>query len=159
MVRVRWRWAALFFISCFVIGGYFNFDAPALLMARILVHFEISEQRYSLLYTVYSLPNIFAPLAIAAAGLFAYPGKAPMLIISMLVVCLGQALLAFGGYDDNYSTMVIGRCIFGLGSETMYALKATYTVLWFHDQEISLAMGLNSAFPFMFSFLAGIMYP
>lgn len=133
MVRVRWRWAALVTISCFVIGSYFNFDAPSLLMARILDHFEISEQRYSLLYTVYSLPNIFAPLAIAAAGLFAYPGKAPMLIIGMVVVCLGQALIAFGALSDNFSMMVLGRCFYGLGAEACYALKATYTVLWFHD--------------------------
>lgn len=68
-------------------------------------------------------------------------------------------MVALGGMQQDFWLMVIGRAIFGLGAETTYVLKATYTALWFHDQEISLAMGLNSAIPFMFSYLSGFAYP
>ena len=55
--------------------------------------------------------------------------------------------------------MVAGRAVYGLGSETLYALRATYTVLWFFDQEISLAMGLATSIPYAFSYFAGLLYP
>ena len=54
--------------------------------------------------------------------------------------------------------MLLGRCIFGIGVETLFSLKGIYTALWFHDQEISLAMGI-SELSLSFRFLAGIMYP
>ena len=88
-----------------------------------------------------------------------YPGKNTMLVITLTLVCIGQWLVSIGAKAASFWIMIVGRAIFGIGSETLFALKATYTVLWFHDQEISLAMGLNSSIPFAFSFLAGELFP
>ena len=63
------------------------------------------------------------------------------------------------GAWGSFALMVVGRGIFGMGSETMFVLKATYTALWFHDQEISFAMGVNSSIPYFFSFISGYTYP
>lgn len=49
--------------------------------------------------------------------------------------------------------------IFGLGAETMYVLSIVYANLYFIDQEISLAMGLNCSIAYIIDFLAGILDP
>jgi hypothetical protein len=52
-----------------------------------------------------------------------------------------------------------GRLIFGLGAETMYVLSIVYANLYFLDQEISLAMGLNCSIAYIIDFLAGVLDP
>ena len=55
--------------------------------------------------------------------------------------------------------MIVGRVIFGIGSEVVYALKSTFTSLWFHDQEISTAMGANSCLAYLLNYFAGFWVP
>ena len=131
LVRVRYRWLALTLISLFVVGSYFCYDSPALLESRLIAFFKVEEWQYSLLYTLYSFPNAFIPLF--SGMLFDYPGKNTMLVCTLTLVCVGQWLVSLGAKSASFWLMIAGRAIFGIGSETLFALKATYTVLWFHD--------------------------
>lgn len=49
-------------ICSFICGAYFSFDIPAELEVDIENLFEITETKYSLLYSVYSFPNMVLPL-------------------------------------------------------------------------------------------------
>ena len=60
--RVKWRWYALFLMSLFICGGYFCYDNPAELETAIEKEFNIDTTTYSVLYSVYSFPNMILPL-------------------------------------------------------------------------------------------------
>lgn len=77
------------------------------------------------------MPNIVMPLL--GGLLMSKVGKGRMLLVCSILVCIGQFLIAFAPSTHQFWLMVLGRVIFGIGSETMYALKATYTCLWFYD--------------------------
>ena len=87
-------------ISSFVIGGYFCYDSPGLLYSRLQELYGLSASQQSLLYSIYSLPNVIVPLF--AGILFETPGKVPMLLITLILVCVGQWMVAFAGSNANY---------------------------------------------------------
>ena len=91
---VRYRWVALYLITSLVCGSYWCYDNPATLQNSIMRVFDIGVARYSLLYSVYSLPNIIIPFF--GGKLIDKWGKGTCLIICLLVVFLGQTLQSFG---------------------------------------------------------------
>lgn len=56
------RWVVLFFISVVSIGSYFCYDNPSALQTQLTDIFDINTFEYTILYSVYSLPNIILPL-------------------------------------------------------------------------------------------------
>jgi MFS family permease len=154
---VRYRWIALFFICNLVCGSYFCYDNPATLQAAIIRRFDVSVTQYSLLYSVYSLPNIILP--IFGGKIIDKFGKGSCLILTTLLVFLGQFILSFGADWDSFWTLVLGRLIFGMGSETLFVVQAVYCNNWFKNMEISLAMGVSSSVPNFISFMSGFVVP
>ena len=75
----------------------------------------MDSTRYSLLYTVYSLPNMLLP--IFGGVLLDTIGVRTGLILFCSIAMLGQAVFTFGGYSNNFNTMIVGRVIFGMGGE------------------------------------------
>jgi MFS family permease len=63
--------------------------------------------------------------------------------------------MAFGGYYLNYSLLVLGRAVFGIGSETLYVCTGVFVTNFFHDAELSFAYGINYGFPSVVGFIAG----
>ena len=125
----------------FISGAYYSFDNPAELENVLEKKFQISMTEYSLLYSLYSLPNTIIPflggIFIDSAGYYAG------LIISSVIVTIGQTIIAVGGYQGSFHLMLVGRFIFGIGSETLWVVQALYVSNWFFDQELSLAMGIS----------------
>ena len=72
---------------------------------------------YSLLYTVYSIPNMALP--IFGGILLDSVGIRSGLIMFCVVLTIGQFVFMLGGYNLNYSEMLAGRVIFGMGGESM----------------------------------------
>ena len=96
-----------------------------------MLYFNIDTTVYSLLYSVYSLPNIIAPFL--SGILILTIGKETALIIFSTFIVLGQFITAIGPITDLYILMIIGRCIYGLGCEIMNVVTALYVIDWFYD--------------------------
>ena len=77
-----------------------------------------NEYDFGLLYTFYAIPNTFMPFIIGI--LFDTVGTRKVLFATMLVTLLGQYISMQGAYDQNFTQMIIGRTIFGLGCESLY---------------------------------------
>lgn len=127
--KVIWRWIALVLICLFTVGGYYCYDNPAELEGVIERTFDIEVAEYSLLYSVYSLPNTVLP--VFGGVILDKIGYSNGLLITTFLVMIGQMTIMYGGAAQIYGTIVVGRAIFGIGTETMFVVQAVYVTNWF----------------------------
>lgn len=153
LYRVKYRWITLL-LSCLVyFGSYYCFDIPGELEISIEEEFKINTVTFSWLYSIYSLPNMVLP--VIDGIIIAKYGIEKSILWSTALQFFGQSLVAFGGYSKSIFIMILGRGIYGIGSEFYYIAGPTIISNWFYDQEISLAFGVSSCFPFIISAISG----
>ncbi|KAI8840249.1 major facilitator superfamily domain-containing protein, partial [Chytridium lagenaria] len=146
---VTWRhWLLLILGSVLVVGNYYCYDTPASINVPLQEwlgsDYDLFQWQINLLYSVYSLPNIFLPLI---GGLFVDKlGPTMMLLIFSFLVCFGQALFALGMTFKSFWLMVLGRLVFGLGGESLEVAQARITTDWFKGRGLAFALGLNLSF-------------
>lgn len=75
------------------------------------------------------------------------------------LLSIGMGIVAIGGWKQSFSTMIVGRVIYGIGSESMYVSQICLLTEWFRNFEFSVAMGVAAAVPCCFSVLGGTTYP
>lgn len=115
------------------------------------------EFYFNLLYSVYSLPNIFLPII---GGIFISKyGRRLMYFFFGFFVMLGQFLFAFGCEHGSISFMLIGRVVFGLGGECIALCVNTLIVKWFAKEEMGLSMGLSVSIARVGSVMNGLLSP
>lgn len=73
---------------------------------------DLSRTKYKDLYLVYTWPNVVIP-AIGGHLLDRYFGIRIGTFIFCALICLGQLLLALGGFLNHFWIMIVGRFIFG----------------------------------------------
>jgi MFS family permease len=107
-----------------------------------------------MLYTVFSLPNIVLPLI---GGIFLDRiGLQNCLVICMILTTVGQGIVAFGGYQASFYTLILGRFILGLGAETLMVVQSVFITKWFLDGGLmQFATGVCIGVPFVFDFSSG----
>ncbi|GMI15107.1 hypothetical protein TrLO_g4155 [Triparma laevis f. longispina] len=137
------RWLVLVLACIMMIGNYYCFDNPAALhnsMATLMPP-DNFETYYSLLYTVYSIPNIILPFF---GGFFVDKLGAPIcLIIFSTLILAGQIVFAFGASIESWGVMLLGRVIFGLGGENLTVAQSAVLAQWFVGKELAFAFGIN----------------
>lgn len=139
------RWMHRFLLlglMCFLsFGNYYVFDNPASLQKTILNVMNVDVTQYSLLYSLYSWPNVI--LSIFGGYLIDRVfGIRLGTIIFSSIICLGQMVFALGAFVDHYWLMVAGRFVFGLGGENLAVAQNNYAVLWFKGKELNMVFGL-----------------
>ena len=82
-------------------------------------------------------------------------GTRNVLIVALSLVCIGSTIITIGGYKKSFDLMLLGRAIYGMGSETTSGTQSTFVSQWFFDVEQSLAMGLSMSVPYVVSFWGG----
>jgi MFS family permease len=111
------RWCMLLMACCFTLGSTFCYDNPGPLETQLEKDFNMDSFHYSLLYTVYSLPNMVLPIF---GGLFLDKiGIRSGLILFTFILTIGQLIFTIGGYQHSYDVMLAGRIVFGCGGECM----------------------------------------
>jgi len=80
---------------------------------------DLSNLKFNMLYSIYSLPNIILPFF--GGMLIDKIGVRVSILIFSTILILGQGIVVIGGYSLSYYTMLIGRGIFGMGSESLFA--------------------------------------
>lgn len=98
-----------------------------------------------MLYTIFALPNIFATFIIGF--LIDFLGVRIGIVALSIGVALFQCLVAIGGAYKSYTTMLIGRMLFGIASESLITAQASFVSFWFVGKELAFALGLAITIP------------
>lgn len=127
-----------------LVGSYYCFDIPAALKTQIddfMGDPAEYETYFSLLYTLYSVPNVILPFF---AGYFVdkVGVRLSMLIFASLVGA-GQVIFSFGLLLESWPVMFLGRFVFGLGGENLVVANSALLADWFKGQELAFAFGIN----------------
>lgn len=89
----------------------------------------IGETQFQLLYTIFAFPNIFATFFLGF--LIDFMGVRIGLVALAIGVVVFQLVIAIGGYAYSYTTILIGRMLFGLASESLITAQASMVSFWF----------------------------
>ncbi|KAJ3329899.1 hypothetical protein HDU93_000718, partial [Gonapodya sp. JEL0774] len=141
-----------------------SYDMPAALNVNLRewlgIEYEEWQYKLNLLYTAYSLPNTILPLL---GGILSDRlGPSLTLTVFSTMVLSGQILFALGVHLRLFPLMLVGRCLFGVGSETVDVAQVSLATEWFSPPStlpgatvrphnpalpgLALAVGINLAF-------------
>lgn len=133
------RFTILILSSSILFTFYYAYDIPAALNTRLSTDKSIlGATHLTILYSAYAFPNIILPLF--TISIFPDPLKLCLLVLLGNVVFLSGVLL------KKFSLMVLGRIVFGVGSEGFSVLQSKMMAKHFMGRELALSMGLSSAF-------------
>jgi MFS family permease len=139
-----WRWVVLALTCLMMIGNYYSYDNPAALKTQIEDYMgdpSDYETLYSLLYTVYSIPNVFLPFF---GGYFVDKwGVRICMLIFCCFIATGQCIFSLGLSVKSWPVMYVGRIIFGFGGESLSVANSAILADWFEGKELAFAFGLN----------------
>ncbi|PJF17978.1 hypothetical protein PSACC_02262 [Paramicrosporidium saccamoebae] len=143
--RIRW---VVLFLSCWIMfGNYYAFDNPSALNRPLRGLLAppgdevLFQDRLSLLYSLYSVPNVVLPFFVGR--LLDRLGSRAILLLLSFLVAAGQFLVACGLQSGNFGLMVGGRMLFGVGGESLAVAQSRLVTQWFAGKELALAIGLN----------------
>lgn len=97
-----------------------------------------------MLYSVYSWPNVI----LCFIGGFLIDrvfGIRWGTNIYTFIAMVGQILFAVGALVKDFWVMMLGRFLFGIGSENMQVAQNYYAVLWFKGKELNTAFGAQNS--------------
>jgi MFS family permease len=138
------RWLILFLACVMMIGNYYCYDNPAALKTQIQAQMgnpSDYETMYSLLYTVYSIPNVILPFF---GGYFVdLLGVRLCLLVFAGLILGGQVIFAIGLSAKSWPIMFVGRVIYGFGGESLSVGNSALLAQWFAGKELAFAFGLN----------------
>jgi MFS family permease len=126
-------------------GNYYIYDNPSALKPYLQNAFkgDLTEAKFSLLYSVYSFPNIVLPFF--GGFLVDKYGAYNCTILFSFLVLLGQVVVALGASATNYNLMLLGRVLYGMGGETITVSQGAIIADWFAGGELAFAIAANLA--------------
>jgi MFS family permease len=133
------RWWILAFLSLLVFGNYYVFDSIGPVAAMLSSELGFSDTQIGTLNGIYSLPNIFLLLI---GGVIVDRFGAPLVVTVTAIMCfVGASITAATG---DFTTMVAGRLVYGLGAEVMLVAATVAIAKWFGvGGGVAFAMALN----------------
>jgi len=138
------RWVILVLTCVMMIGNYYCYDIPAALHSQMDDYFgkpDDFETYFSLLYTVYSVPNVILPFF---GGYFTDRfGARICLVVFCTFITLGQLVFAIGVSMKSWPIMLLARVIYGIGGESMGVANSAILSEWFKGKELAFAFGIN----------------
>uniref|UniRef100_K3X0A8 Lysosomal dipeptide transporter MFSD1 n=1 Tax=Globisporangium ultimum (strain ATCC 200006 / CBS 805.95 / DAOM BR144) TaxID=431595 RepID=K3X0A8_GLOUD len=154
------KYVVLLLCSALTLGSTYCYHNPSALKNQLQQHFSATlqkDQYESLLYTVYSTPNVVLPFF---GGLLVDKfGAQQMLLVLTSLVLTGQTVLAIGSSMSSFRIMLLGRIIFGFGGESLGVARTTFIATWFKKRELALALGIGNSFFGFASILNNLLSP
>lgn len=118
---------------------------------------KLSQEQYSWLFSVYSMPNIVLPIFVGLA--MNKVGANCVLLVTSFTSVIGCFILASGGYEKNFELLVLGRLLSGAAADNLFAVHAVLVAQWFADQELSLAYGVAFSAAMIAASVSGFIVP
>ena len=155
------RWLILILCCISTFGDYYCFDNPGAVHDHLESQFDFLgknfEYYYNLLYSIYSIVNIFIPFI--GGNLIKVYGNKNMFLVFAIIIVIGQLIVYLGCKNNSIYTMLIGRFIFGLGGDNLNVSQMTCVVEWFYKSESSFPMGLTLTISRIGSFFNDVLSP
>lgn len=138
--------------SFLTFGNFYSYDVPASISDPLRKYLDLSMDDFSgmsnAFYSVYSIPNVILPFF--GGALIDSVGLNKMTLLCSGLVCLGNLVFCLGiQYKMTYLSL-IGRCILGVGGETLGVTQSSVVAQWFGHNRVfpnanflALAMGFN----------------
>ncbi len=139
--RRWWRWLVLLMVSLVMFGSYYVYDALSPINDYIQRGMGINNERFGLLFSFYSIPNLFFSL-IFAGFLLDRVGVRKAGTLYAFLILLGSFVTSVSA-GTSFMAMLIGRMIFGFGSEATILVVNKVIARWFKGKELGFAFGLN----------------
>ena len=136
-----YRYLVLILVCTVKISQNYIYDVPASLERVIIQTLNIDVSRYTILYSVYSWPNIIFTV-IGGILVDRILGKRLGIFLFMVVTTIGQLVMAVGGFFDMFWLMVVGRFVIGLGGEIALITSNALIAVWFRGKEITFVFAL-----------------
>lgn len=138
-------------------GHCFVFDVPQALEESLLRSLKIDTIKVSMLYSIYSLPNlIFSPIT---GYLIEKAGCNNSAVLYTTIIFIGQSIIYYGIYIENYWFVLAGRGVFGIGAEGITILNLTINELWFYGSYLSVGVALSEIFGILCVMLGNFFNP
>eukprot|EP00330_Aristerostoma_sp_ATCC50986_P005462 CAMPEP_0114586660 /NCGR_PEP_ID=MMETSP0125-20121206/9816_1 /TAXON_ID=485358 ORGANISM="Aristerostoma sp., Strain ATCC 50986" /NCGR_SAMPLE_ID=MMETSP0125 /ASSEMBLY_ACC=CAM_ASM_000245 /LENGTH=436 /DNA_ID=CAMNT_0001782185 /DNA_START=199 /DNA_END=1509 /DNA_ORIENTATION=- len=103
-----------------------------------------SETYFDLMYSLYSLPNIFLP--IASGILIDRVGYNKLIVLFCGMVLLGNFIVYMGTKTESIGMLLGGRFIYGIGGESLGLGLSTLVITWFRGKELALSSAIALSF-------------
>ena len=145
-IMVASKWTILLLCCAAGFGAYYSFETPSVLHNAMFRHYNVPDKAqfelyFSLIYSLYALPNMFIPLV---GGMMAdrFGNKTILLVFSAFIL-IGSAIETFACFQRSMVMFLIGRFVFGCGAETLNVCMSIVISKWFKGQELALALAIN----------------
>jgi MFS family permease len=136
-----WRWAILLIVSLVMFGSYYIYDALSPINDFIQQDMGVDNARFGLLFSFYALPNLLF-LLVVAGFLLDRLGIRKAGTFYVFLILIGSLITSLGA-GKSFVIMLIGRMVFGFGSEATLLVSNKVISRWFKGKELGFAFGLN----------------
>ncbi|CAK9830720.1 Major facilitator superfamily domain-containing protein 1 [Anthophora retusa] len=143
--RLPYRFLGLILMCLLGFGSFFCFDNPGALQDNFKTDLLMPTSKFVLLYSIYSWPNVILCF-VGGFLLDSVFGIRLGTVIYMGLTLIGQVIFAAGATVNTFWLMMLGRFIFGIGSESLAVAQNNYAVLWFKGKELNMVFGLQLSF-------------
>jgi len=135
------RWLVLLFVSMVMFGSYYVYDSLSPINDYIQQSMGVDNAKFGLLFSFYALPNLLF-LLIVAGFLLDRLGAKKAGTFYVFLILLGSLITSLGA-GKSFVAMLIGRIVFGFGSEAALLVTNKAIARWFKGKELGFAYGLN----------------
>lgn len=136
-------------VGLVMLGNYYGYDSIGPVAEQLSRELHFSDTQIGTLNAIYSLPNIF--LTVMGGVLVDRLSARRMIVFTTAICLLGAAVTAIGAH---FSVMVIGRLLFGIGSETLVVATTVALAQWFSGRYFALLFAVNLSLARLGSYLA-----
>jgi len=136
-----WRWFILLAVSLVMFGSYYIYDSLSPINDYIQRSMNLGNASFGLLFSFYALPNLLFLLVIAGF-LLDRLGIRKAGTFYVFLILFGSLITSLGA-GKSFIVMLIGRIIFGFGSEATLLVTNKVIARWFKGKELGFAYGLN----------------
>jgi len=136
-----WRWFILLAVSLVMFGSYYIYDSLSPINDYIQRSMNLDNASFGLLFSFYALPNLLFLLVIAGF-LLDRLGIRKAGTFYVFLILFGSLITSLGA-GKSFIVMLIGRIIFGFGSEATLLVTNKVIARWFKGKELGFAYGLN----------------
>ncbi|HPS77229.1 MAG TPA: MFS transporter [Thermoanaerobaculaceae bacterium] len=171
-----YRWIVLAIMSLICFAQYYIYDSITPLGTLIKTELGYSGAEYGLLFSAYSVANVFLFMLLLGGILVDKLGLKISGILYGFLCFLGAALTALGAWkglpgllggghewlrtafmpewSPQLKIMLLGRMIYGVGAECILVVNNKVLARWFKGKELAFAYGMNLTIMRLGTFLA-----
>ncbi|TNV79295.1 hypothetical protein FGO68_gene12837 [Halteria grandinella] len=140
--KVRFQVLALLCYS--LAANFFLQYGPNPIQKEIIAHFNISNLEYSLVYSIYTIPNII--ICLIAGPYIDRLGLRTSGLIFTLGLLIGHVIFMVSPIVGSYGVALAGRMLIGVFAELYQCVLFTALTEWFSNKELGVATSVTVLF-------------